>query len=88
MTPPPPPVEAATTVTCTRAFWSDRHHTYAFTFTLPGTQQRFTVYTADPYRFEIGATYAITLTATAPPPGPPEGPVPPTPHQLDRWKAP
>jgi len=71
-------------VTCTRAFWSDRHHTYTFVFTLPGTQQRFTVHTADPYRFEIGATYAITLTATAPPPGPPGGPAPPTPHDLDR----
>lgn len=72
MTPttPQPPVGAAATVACTRAFWSQRHRAYAFVFALPGTQQRFTVYTADPYGYEIGASYALTLTATAPPPGP------------------
>ena len=71
MTPtPPPPAGAAATVTCTRAFWSQRHRVYAFVFTLPGTGQRFTVYAADPYGYEIGATYALTLTTSAPPPGP------------------
>jgi hypothetical protein len=65
-----PNPEAAATVTCTRAFWADRHTQYTFVFTIPGTQQRFTVYTSNPYRYEIGATYTVTLTAAAAPPGP------------------
>ena len=78
MTPTTPPLGgAAATVTCTRAFWSQRHARYAFVFTVRGTRQRFTVYAADPYGYEIGASYALALTASAPPPGPtPPHPLP------------
>jgi len=38
---------------------------YAFVFRLPSTDSRFTIYTANPDRYLIGATYTLTLAEPA-----------------------
>jgi hypothetical protein len=56
------PLEPATTV-CAAMYLADLIPAYAFVFRLPSTDTRFTVYTADPDRYLIGATYTLTLAA-------------------------
>ncbi len=57
---PSHPLEPVTT-TCAATYYADLVPAYAFVFRLPSTDSRFTVYTADPDRYLIGATYTLTL---------------------------
>ena len=54
------PLEPATAV-CAAMYYADLVPAYSFVFRLPSTDTRFTVYTADPDRYLIGATYTLTL---------------------------
>ena len=54
------PLEPATAV-CAAMYLADLVPAYAFVFRLPSTDTRFTVYTADPDRYLIGAAYTLTL---------------------------
>ena len=54
------PLEPVTAV-CAATYYADLIPAYAFVFRLPSTDTRFTVYTADPDRYLIGATYTLTL---------------------------
>jgi len=54
------PLEPATAV-CAAMYLADLVPAYAFVFRLPSTDTRFTVYTADPDRYLIDATYTLTL---------------------------
>jgi hypothetical protein len=56
------PLEPATAV-CAAMYFADLIPAYAFVFRLPSTATRFTVYTGDPDRYLIGATYTLTLAA-------------------------
>jgi hypothetical protein len=54
------PLEPATAA-CAAMYLADLIPAYAFVFRLPSTDTRFTVYTADPDRYLIGATYILAL---------------------------
>src|SRR3954454_10743180 len=56
------PLEPVTAV-CAATYLADLISAYPFVFRLPSTDTRFTVYTADPDRYLIGATYTLTLAA-------------------------
>jgi hypothetical protein len=58
------PLEPATAM-CAAMYLADLVPAYAFVFRLPSTDSRFTIYTADPDRYLIGATYTLTLAEPA-----------------------
>src|SRR5438477_1223429 len=68
MSPPPlrpgRPPEPATAM-CAAMYLADLVPAYAFVFRLPSTDSRFTIYTAEPDRYLIGATYTLTLAEPA-----------------------
>src|SRR6266540_2661542 len=57
---PGQPLEPVTAV-CAARYFADLVPAHAFVFRLPSTDSRFTLYTADPDRYLIGATYTLTL---------------------------
>jgi hypothetical protein len=54
------PLEPVTAV-CAAMYYADLVPAYAYVFRIASTDSRFTVYTADPDRYLIGATYTLTL---------------------------
>src|SRR6266545_795034 len=58
--PPNRPLEPTAAV-CAATYYADLVPAYAFVFRLPSTDTRFTLYTDDPDRYLLGATYTLTL---------------------------
>lgn len=59
----PQPPDGPVSVVCAATYYADLIPAYAFTFRVPATNTRFTIYTRDKDRYLVGQTYPLSIAA-------------------------